>query len=210
MTTSVQARKRKLGLLEDEDIANLASAASAQGSEFAEKDAAKENASLDVVKSQGAVQCSYLSCFAALLFAITLFLNLLIVSPDHSERAFYKELVKVIEASDVILEVLDARDPLGTRCIDMEKMVRKADPSKRIVLLLNKIGTIQVLFEFGLHSCYVYCLATSQFQFMASRSCSQGVSREMAYVPKRGNAYCRIQVQYPRAEDKTGMEIIKD
>jgi hypothetical protein len=163
VTTSVQARKRKLGLLEDEDIANLASAASAQGSEFAEKDAAKENASLDVVKSQ-----------------------------DHSERAFYKELVKVIEASDVILEVLDARDPLGTRCIDMEKMVRKADPSKRIVLLLNKIGTIQVFFEFGLHSCYVYFLVTSQFQFVASRSCSQGVSREMAYVPKRGNAYCRI------------------
>ena len=65
--------------------------------------------------------------------------------PDHSERSFYKELVKVIEASDVILEVLDARDPLGTRCIDMEKMVRKADPSKRIVLLLNKIGIMQCL-----------------------------------------------------------------
>uniref|UniRef100_A0A0E0JJ00 CP-type G domain-containing protein n=1 Tax=Oryza punctata TaxID=4537 RepID=A0A0E0JJ00_ORYPU len=120
-----RARKRKLGLLEDEDIANLASAASAQGSEFAEKDAAKENATLEVAKSQ-----------------VTLFLNLPIVSPDHSERAFYKELVKVIEASDVILEVLDARDPLGTRCIDMEKMVRKADPSKRIVLLLNKIDLV--------------------------------------------------------------------
>lgn len=60
---------------------------------------------------------------------------------DHSERSFYKELVKVIEASDVILEVLDARDPLGTRCLDMEKMILKADPNKRIILLLNKIGT---------------------------------------------------------------------
>ncbi|KAG2536784.1 hypothetical protein PVAP13_9NG220400 [Panicum virgatum] len=105
-----RARKRKLGLLEDEDIANLASAASAQGSEFAQKDAEKENAPLAVAKNH-----------------------------DHSERSFYKELVKVIEASDVVLEVLDARDPLGTRCIDMENMVRKADPSKRIVLLLNKI-----------------------------------------------------------------------
>jgi nuclear GTP-binding protein len=70
------------------------------------------------------------------------------VSPDHSERAFYKELVKVIEALDVILEVLDARDPLGTRCIDMEKMVTKADPTKRIVLLLNKIGMMQLLIDF--------------------------------------------------------------
>nr|ACG24285.1 hypothetical protein [Zea mays] len=104
-----RAQKRKAGLLEDEDIASLASAASAQGSEFA----AKENAPLLVAKIN-----------------------------DHSERSFYKELVKVIEASDVIMEVLDARDPLGTRCIDMEKMVRKADPSKRIVLLLNKIDLV--------------------------------------------------------------------
>ena len=59
---------------------------------------------------------------------------------DNSDRAFYKELVKVIDASDVILEVLDARDPLGTRCIDMEKMVMKAGPDKHLVLLLNKIG----------------------------------------------------------------------
>ena len=48
-----QARKRKLGLLEDEDIANLASAASAQGSEFAQKDAEKENAPLAVAKNHG-------------------------------------------------------------------------------------------------------------------------------------------------------------
>ncbi|KQK16975.1 guanine nucleotide-binding protein-like NSN1 isoform X1 [Brachypodium distachyon] len=109
-----RARKRKLGLPEDEDIANLASAASAQGTEFAEKDAAKVDASVELPNKNN----------------------------DHSERAFYKELVKVIEASDVILEVLDARDPLGTRCVDMEKMVRKADPTKRIVLLLNKIDLV--------------------------------------------------------------------
>ncbi|OMP05171.1 hypothetical protein COLO4_09004 [Corchorus olitorius] len=61
---------------------------------------------------------------------------------DNSERAFYKELVKVIEASDVILEVLDARDPLGTRCVDMEKMVMKSGPDKHLVLLLNKIDLV--------------------------------------------------------------------
>ncbi|XP_012484841.2 guanine nucleotide-binding protein-like NSN1 [Gossypium raimondii] len=61
---------------------------------------------------------------------------------DSSDRAFYKELVKVIEASDVILEVLDARDPLSTRCIDMEKMVMKSGPDKHLVLLLNKIDLV--------------------------------------------------------------------
>ncbi|KAF2581642.1 hypothetical protein F2Q68_00002711 [Brassica cretica] len=61
---------------------------------------------------------------------------------DNSERAFYKELVKVIELSDVILEVLDARDPLGSRCTDMERMVMQAGPNKHLVLLLNKIDLV--------------------------------------------------------------------
>ncbi|KAG6717522.1 hypothetical protein I3842_04G104600 [Carya illinoinensis] len=61
---------------------------------------------------------------------------------DNADRAFYKELVKVIEASDVIVEVLDARDPLGTRCVDMEKLVMKSGPNKNLVLLLNKIDLV--------------------------------------------------------------------
>lgn len=40
------------------------------------------------------------------------------------------------------MEVLDARDPLGTRCVDMEKMVMNSGPDKHLVLLLNKIGML--------------------------------------------------------------------
>lgn len=65
-------------------------------------------------------------------------------SIDTSDRAFYKELTKVIVASDVLLEVLDARDPLGTRCEDIEKMVVQS--GRRLVLLLNKIGSLLIVF----------------------------------------------------------------
>ena len=34
-----------------------------------------------------------------------------------------RELKKVIEASDIILEILDARDPLGCRNKDIEALI---------------------------------------------------------------------------------------
>lgn len=61
---------------------------------------------------------------------------------DTSRKTFFKEFKKVIKASDVILEVLDARDPLGTRCKDIEMQILQEDPSKKIVLVLNKIDLI--------------------------------------------------------------------
>jgi len=38
----------------------------------------------------------------------------------QSRKAYYRELKKVIENSDVILEVLDARDPEGCRNREIE------------------------------------------------------------------------------------------
>ena len=50
-------------------------------------------------------------------------------------------MLQVIDAADVILEVLDARDPLGSRCIQMEEAVLASGATKKLVLLLNKIGS---------------------------------------------------------------------
>jgi len=61
---------------------------------------------------------------------------------EKSMTAYYKEFKKVIEASDVIIEVLDARDPLGCRCPQIEELVRSSGVSKRIVLLLNKVDLV--------------------------------------------------------------------
>ena len=58
---------------------------------------------------------------------------------DSSRRAYYKEFVKVVEISDVIIQVLDARDPLACRSPEVERFVRQMNPDKRVVLLLNKI-----------------------------------------------------------------------
>lgn len=60
---------------------------------------------------------------------------------------YYKELNKVVAASDVILEVLDARDPLGCRALDVESSVLKmqnpdGSAAKKIILILNKIDLV--------------------------------------------------------------------
>ncbi|KAL9228293.1 hypothetical protein vseg_003887 [Gypsophila vaccaria] len=98
-----RARKRKLGLLDDED-----------------------NGTIDGQSLEGVANES----------------KEFVKKKDNPDRIFYKELVKVIDLSDVIVEVLDARDPLGTRCVDMEKMVLNSGPNKKLILLLNKIDLV--------------------------------------------------------------------
>jgi len=60
---------------------------------------------------------------------------------QNSRRAYLGELRKVIENADVILHVLDARDPQGTRSTAIEEMVL-SDHRKKLVYVLNKADLI--------------------------------------------------------------------
>ncbi|KAL0978618.1 hypothetical protein UPYG_G00172940 [Umbra pygmaea] len=61
---------------------------------------------------------------------------------ENSRKAYYREFKKVVDASDVILEVLDARDPIGCRCPQVEQAVIQTGTDKKIVLVLNKIDLV--------------------------------------------------------------------
>ncbi|KQK21675.1 nuclear/nucleolar GTPase 2 [Brachypodium distachyon] len=57
-------------------------------------------------------------------------------------KRIWGELYKVIDSSDVVVQVLDARDPMGTRCYHLEKHLKENAKHKHIVFLLNKCDLI--------------------------------------------------------------------
>ncbi|XP_053212926.1 nucleolar GTP-binding protein 2-like [Panonychus citri] len=61
-----------------------------------------------------------------------------------TSRRIWGELFKVIDSSDVILQVLDARNPMGTRSLHVEKFLKKEKPHKHLVLILNKCDLVPV------------------------------------------------------------------
>ena len=64
-----------------------------------------------------------------------------IFSKGQSKR-IWNELYKVIDSSDVVIHVLDARDPEGTRCRSVEKYIREEAPHKHLVFVLNKCDLV--------------------------------------------------------------------
>ena len=64
-----------------------------------------------------------------------------IFSKGQSKR-IWNELYKVIDSSDVVIHVLDARDPEGTRCRSIEKYIKEEAPHKHLIFVLNKCDLV--------------------------------------------------------------------
>ena len=60
------------------------------------------------------------------------------------KKKYMKELKEIIEQSDIILEVLDARDPDGCRCRELEQEILAQGGDKKIIFVLNKIDLVPI------------------------------------------------------------------
>lgn len=56
-------------------------------------------------------------------------------------RRIWAELYKVLDSSDVVVHILDGRDPLGTECLNIKRYL-KEHPHKHLIYLLNKVDLI--------------------------------------------------------------------
>ncbi len=89
-----------------------------------------------------------------------------IFSKGQSKR-IWNELYKVIDSSDVVIHVLDARDPLGTRCYSVEKYIREEAPHKHLLFLLNKCDLVPTSVAVSLRnfiSSFMFATVQSRFR----------------------------------------------
>ncbi|XP_062621737.1 large subunit GTPase 1 homolog [Saccostrea cucullata] len=62
----------------------------------------------------------------------------IIMTPYEKNLEFWRQLWRVIERSDIIVQVVDARNPLLYQCNDLEQYVKEVDTSKVNILIINK------------------------------------------------------------------------
>ncbi|KAG7488167.1 hypothetical protein MATL_G00031580 [Megalops atlanticus] len=62
----------------------------------------------------------------------------LILTPFERNLDFWRQLWRVIERSDVVVQIVDARNPLLFRCQDLECYVKEVSKHKENMLLVNK------------------------------------------------------------------------
>lgn len=64
--------------------------------------------------------------------------NDLLMTPFERNIEVWRQLWRVIERSDLVVQIVDARNPLLFRCDDLENYVKEVDPKKNNLLLVNK------------------------------------------------------------------------
>ncbi|MEE6523071.1 hypothetical protein FKM82_021799, partial [Ascaphus truei] len=62
----------------------------------------------------------------------------LILTPFERNLDFWRQLWRVIERSDIVVQIVDARNPLLFRCQDLERYVKEINRHKENIILINK------------------------------------------------------------------------
>ncbi|XP_026465202.1 large subunit GTPase 1 homolog, partial [Ctenocephalides felis] len=62
----------------------------------------------------------------------------LVLTPYEKNLEFWRQLWRVVERSDVVVQIVDARNPLLFRCEDLELYVKEVSDDKMNLILVNK------------------------------------------------------------------------
>jgi len=68
----------------------------------------------------------------------------LLMTPFERNLEVWRQLWRVIERSDLVVQIVDARNPLQFRSEDLESYVKQIDPRKQNLLLVNKADMLSL------------------------------------------------------------------
>jgi len=80
----------------------------------------------------------------------------LIFTPFERNLEVWRQLWRVIERSEIVVQIVDARNPMLFRCLDLEKYVKEVSKRKKNLLLINKadlLSDTQRYSSLSLRSC---------------------------------------------------------
>lgn len=72
------------------------------------------------------------------------------MTPFERNLEVWRQLWRVIERSHLVVQIVDARNPLLFRSTDLEKYVKEVDPRKKNLLLVNKADLLTTWQRYGL------------------------------------------------------------
>ncbi|KAL7299181.1 hypothetical protein TKK_0007777 [Trichogramma kaykai] len=59
---------------------------------------------------------------------------------SNNSKSILKKFQEVIDEADMVLEIVDARDPLGTRCLEVEETI--SQKNKQLIIVINKTDLV--------------------------------------------------------------------
>lgn len=68
----------------------------------------------------------------------------MLLTPFERNLEVWRQLWRVIERSDLVVQIVDARNPLLFRCVDLETYVLQVNPRKKNLLLVNKADMMTI------------------------------------------------------------------
>ncbi|XP_064460567.1 large subunit GTPase 1 homolog [Ornithodoros turicata] len=95
----------------------------------------------------------------------------IILTPYEKNLEFWRQLWRVVERSDVVVQIVDARNPLLFYCEDLVRYVAEVGPHKKSMVLLNKCDLLtgeqrkawaEYLTSIGIHAVFFSALLESE------------------------------------------------
>ncbi|KAI1810160.1 P-loop containing nucleoside triphosphate hydrolase protein [Poronia punctata] len=133
--------------------------------------------------------------------------NDLLMTPFERNLEVWRQLWRVIERSDLVVQIVDARNPLMFWSEDLDNYVKDVDPAKKNLLLVNKADMMTPTQRKAWAKYFKEKRISYRF-FSASLAKEQNEARNFEEEPLNGESSNPkpIQKQQPRSEEESSAE----